>query len=64
MRDPSRMLEILRRFLLTLAKLFRVRRDLLIENLLLVEGENGWRTWSWWLRVRLPVNCQSKPRPR
>ena len=35
MRDPARMLELLRIFLPTLAKLFRVRRDLLIENLLL-----------------------------
>jgi hypothetical protein len=43
------MLELLRIFLPTLAKLFRKRRDLLVENLL--------------LRHQLQVELRSRPRP-
>jgi len=44
------MLELLRIFLPTLARLFRKRRDLLVENLL--------------LRHQLQVALRSRPRPR
>ncbi|HSS92482.1 MAG TPA: hypothetical protein VLR46_00685, partial [Candidatus Dormibacteraeota bacterium] len=48
-RDPARMLELLRIFLSTLAGLFRRRHDLLVENLL--------------LRHQLQVAHRSRPRP-